>query len=508
MTSIRAGAAAWTQYDNDNPGRTLPDLYSLRWAMYSGSLFDDLNLWSDLMRDWRVYANTSYLYKHVPAVVNFYATTVYQGDLSTDGKPLPDGTRGAIPIDPQVSTDAEAQQLLRAISELWNAWNWRQGMAIRPTIGAALGDCYTELYDDIDRGFVYPVTIWPGYVTELTLDAVGNVKAYTLEYQVTEVDAKGKLTETYTFTKKVDKEAFRYFKDGRPWAFAGIGPAVQPNPYGFVPMVADRHTVNPFSERGMAAADSAMQGLLQLNSLLSHGRDLQHKVFNAPIVIRSGQSMTPSNPNIDLSGPVGNQTADENARAMAETLNYWQGDKDAGIQQPQADVAGMLAMIEFIRDGILAENPEASFFRELRNMSQVTAPGAERLLGDAAARCRKARAGYDAGSIKAFQMAIAMLGWRAHQRVGIGWQGPLTKRQQVFLPYDLASYKAGLMDFGISDRPVILPTETERIDLLARTAELGQWGLTQLGKSTAEITMILNDQARHDLLAGDLAPLV
>lgn len=502
MTSIRAGAAAWTQYDNDLSGRTLDDLYALRWALYSGDLFADLNRWSPLMRDRRIYANTKLLYKHSGAAVDFYAMTVYQGDLSTDGRQLADGTKGAIPIDPQVPTEADERALWTAFGELVNGWNLKQSMSTQPMIAAALGDCPTELFDDIQRGFVYPIPIWPGFVKDIALDAVDNVKAYTLEYQVTETDAKGKATETYTFTKKVDKEAFRYFKNDRPFAYPAIGDAVQPNPYGFVPMTWDRHKINPFDVRGIAATDSTQQALLDLNSFLSHGRDFQQKAFAAPVVIRSASSMKPSSPSIDTSLPTGG-SADENARALAETTNWWQGDKDAGIAQATFDVGDTMAMIEFVRDGILAENPEASFFRELREMSQVTAPGAERLLGDAAARCRRARANHDTQTTKRIQMAISMMGMRAHQRNTPGWSGTLTKRQQAFAAYDLDSYQRGVLDFGISDRPVILPTEAERIDLIDQTSRLGSWALGQLGKDDAEIKQILTDQQRDALVIGD-----
>ncbi len=228
--------------------------YLERWAWYSGTMFQDLSRHSRLLGDPRVYAQTSLLFKHVASVVDFYATTVYQGDLSTDGEPLPDGTRGAIPIDPQVERDEDAEQLRQGIAELWSAWNWRQNMTLRPMFVAALGDGLTELVDDLPRGIVYPSMVRPWHVPDIEIDFVGNVKAYAIEYDLTDTRDNGQ-TETYRFRKEVDKEEFRYFKNGKPFDDPERhGNAVQLNPYGFVPAIWDRHRPG-WGERGVAATD-------------------------------------------------------------------------------------------------------------------------------------------------------------------------------------------------------------------------------------------------------------
>jgi hypothetical protein len=91
------------------------------------------------------------------------------------------------------------------------------------------------------------------------------------------------------------------------------------------------------------------------------------------------------------------------------------------------------------------------------------------LLGDAVAKCRRARTGYDANTVKLFQMGISMCAFRVNAG---DWGTKLTKRQQVFKDFTLDSYKAGDIDFGISDRPVVLPTESERVQLIAQKENL------------------------------------
>src|SRR5690606_22060601 len=167
------------------------------------------------------------LWKHVEAVVDFYAATVYQGTLSTDGKPLSDGNLSAIPIEPQTPGKKWDNDLRKALGELWAAWNWQQQKSFRPMYTAAFGDCLTELVDDTDRRFIYPQVIWPGYVKEIELDYVGNVRRYVLEYRTHEKRTDGTIN-SYLYRKEVDKETFRYFRDGQPYDQYGTG-SVVPN---------------------------------------------------------------------------------------------------------------------------------------------------------------------------------------------------------------------------------------------------------------------------------------
>jgi hypothetical protein len=483
VSALRAGREAWREHGG-TPERRQAERYEERWALYAGEAFER-SLRTAPHRDPRVYANTRLLWKHVEGVVDFYATTVYQGDLSTDGEPLADGSRGAIPIDARLA-GGKREALTRALAALWTGWNWRQNMTLRPMYGAALGDVLTELIDDPARGFVYPGVVWPGYVVEIELDHVGNIERYALEYRVREERPGGRGDE-YRYRKEVDREAFRYYRDGRPWAVAGRGSVVR-NPYGFVPAVWDRHKVT-WGERGASAFEGTLRALLEVNSVLSHGIDFQRKAFAAPIIVK-GQISAPGQTQVALAKPPA--SAEEGAR-LAEVTHWLQGGEGAGIEQPVFDVGQTLALLEFVRQGILAENPEASFYHELRQMQQVTAPGAERLLGDAVSRCRRARAGYDTGTIKLLQMAISMCGMRAN---GGDWGRRLTRRQEAFRPYTLASYGRGELDFTIGDRPVVMATEQERLDLIAQKERLRTgWALREAGLSQGEIATIERERS-------------
>src|SRR5690606_28484156 len=215
-TGLAAGKDSWNKYGINSTDRAMMTLYSDRWAWYMGTIFNEAWKKSPYRTDVRVYQSVSLLLKHVEAVVDFYVSTVYQGSLSTDGTILPDGTEGAIPIDPQVPTTADEENLRIALGEIFNGWNWKQNMLQRPMFTAALGDCLTELIDDVEAGFVYPSIVWPGYVKEIELDYVQNVKYYAVEWPVFEKTEAGG-TEYYLYRREVDGESFRYYKNGRPF---------------------------------------------------------------------------------------------------------------------------------------------------------------------------------------------------------------------------------------------------------------------------------------------------
>jgi len=505
-TAYSAGVHAWQHGPIPLEIDVLQARYQEKWQIYTGELFESILRHNPYREDPSIYQNTKLLWKPVEAIVDFYAGVIYQGPLSTDGKPMPDGTRGAIPIDPQVpepnipetvdgdearSETPNGDRLRRAIAELWSAWNWQQQMSLRPMYGAALGDCLTELVDDTDRRFVYPQVVWPGYVKEIELDYVGNVQAYTLEYRVEEKQPNGSM-KSHLFRKEVTKEDFRYFRDDQPHDEYGEG-AVVANVYSFVPAVWDRHRIAaPGHVRGKAATDGTRQALLQLNSIFSHAFDFQRKAFWLPPLMAGGGKTGGGSRQVDVTGP-------PTGFNLAETFNYVPVPEGASLLQPTIDIGQTREMLADLREGILSENPEASFYQQMRQMQQVTAPGAERLMGDVKNRVDLARAGYDAGSVKLFQMALSMCGFRANgptwKRDASGRSRPLNRRQMAFLPYDLESFDRGELDLAILPRPIVIPTETERLEVIAMKEALSSsYGLEEAGLNPDQIASIMQER--------------
>lgn len=472
-----AAIDAWRGYE----GSTVPlsagtrdERYAAYWSLVDGSAFIQVaGQRKGVFRDQRVYRNTRLVYQHPSLVQEFYEAHTYMGQLATNGRRLPDGSPGAIPIDPQTAArpgdtaEATDQQLLDAISQWWTRVNWQDGMSIRPGYVSILGDGLTELIDDPERHAVWPQFVWPGYVTDIELDLVGNVIAYTVEHRAAKDFGKG--LEHFTFKRIMTKETFSYFRDGQPWNAYGDGAVVE-NPYTFLPAVWDRYKKSPHGVRGISAIANTRQALYEFNSFFSHASDYQRKGFGAPFLIKGSMGASAQ----QVVGP----TRQTDPAAWAEQLDFKEVSPTGGIEAIQFDIGQAMAMLEMLKAGILEMNPEANFYPQLRQMTTLTGPGAERALGDAVAREKLFRSRMDVQTVKLQQMAVAISGWRLQNKA---WENP-TPRDEVFRPFNLESYAAGLLDHVILDRPVIPETLGERIDTIARIESLqSDWGLSELG---------------------------
>lgn len=499
--------------------------YAERYALYRGELFIDAWRTNPYKDDPRVYKNISLLWNHTRRVVDFYATITYQGQLSAEPNSgaipiVPDKTlTGAATDDDDVATDSnQVGTLMTAIDMLWQKWNWQKQMSIRPRLGAMLGDVLTELVDDPDYQFVYPKAIWPGYVKAIELDYVGNVRAYTLEYDITERHANGS-TETYTYRKEVTEEDYRYFKDDKPFTDTsddGHGDAVQPNPYGFVPAVWDRHTDDGLGVRGEAATDASRQALFGMNSLFSHSRDFQHKAFFAPIIVtgaisrRNQRRINLTEPEFDPETATSEEIDAHYRRtvgrtegsAMAQQLKFLQGGENAKIQQAQFNIGQTIEQLNLMKDGILATHPEAQFFDKLADAANVTGPGADRIILPVKGLVEHARSGYDSNTVHIIQMGISMCGYRANNG-DWGEAGALSRSRQVFLPYDLGSYSREEMAFTVGPREIVIPGKLEQLELVTGIESLqSPWGLEKMGVTDKkEQAAILNARAERFAMA-------
>lgn len=488
MSSTRAAVGAWRDAEPEPP-HGYAGRYELLWEFWSGTWRADPAIRRLRRTEPRVYENTMLVYNIARAVVRLYAQHVYMGDLSTNGEPLPDGTRGAIPIDPQTGNAADDKAILTACGELFNIWNWRQHMSLRPKFAAILGDCLTELVDDPERGVVLPRTVWPGYVTDLELDLVGNVKRYAIEYPVAvdEGDRFGQHVpaESYVYRKEVDGDAFRYYKDGKPFAYPDIGASEEPNPYGFVPAVWDRHEI-VWGDRGMGAFEPAVQALRAVNSTFSHAIDYQRKQFSAPVGVK-GQpgSLRRGGQTIIMPGAAADPpiTLDGRRDSIAQTLNLLPLDDNGGFESVTFDVGKTVDLMAFVRDSLTAEFPEATYGQEILKMTQVTGPGVERALGPVVGLVKQARANHDPQTVKLLQMAVAIMGYRlANGDYPAEVIAARPARYAPFRTFDLSSYGQGRLDFGIPDREVIPETLDERIQRLLAIETLSDpWSKEQAG---------------------------
>lgn len=467
-----AGYRAFRDYGQGETATDRIDRYQTLWAFWAGEWRADAAIRSQRRSDPRLYENTRLLWNIARSTVRLYAQTVYQGALSTDGKPLPDGSRGAIPIDPQTGSEATDDALLAAAAEFWSMTRWRQHMSLAPKYSAILGDVLIELVDDVARGRVDPEHVWPGHVVALELDLVGNVKAYAVEKPITIAasTAFGRQTsaDRYVFRKEVDGETFRYYRDGKPAAFPALGiqRAVEENPYGFVPAVWCRHEL-VFGDRGLGAFEPALNVLREQNSVLSHALDFSRKKFAAPIGVIG--AALPRRGALTMPRIAGTGDPVLDAEQAAETHGLLPMNEQGRFVTVDFDVGRTGELLDRMDDRLLAEFPEALFFQELLKMTQLTAPGVERAMGPIIGNVRQARANHDPQTVKLHQMVLAMMGWRLNngdypEAIVAARPG----RYEQFRPFDLDSYGRGLLDMEIAERPVIPETADEIVDRLVK----------------------------------------
>lgn len=419
--------------------------YDYLWHWYNGTVFDSLATWARYKGDYGLYRHIRAIHNPVERLVDFYAGSLYPGVLTEDAQRLPDGTPLAIPLAEDIDP-----QLRAAVGQLWQWNNFQEQLSIVGTYGAALGDCAVEIVDDVEGGKIEWVVRWPGVVTDLDLDNRGNVRMVEMEWDYAEGD------NTYTYTKVMTKEAISTYRDGVPFEYDGV-PAEQPNPYGFVPFVWIRHK-NIGGDHGKPALRSAaIPKLDEVNGLASHLIDREHQLLSAPVMF-AGEGVSRLGQDKTKAAATHEQTRPTGGREELAILTAASGGQVATIDLPEGEV---LAHIETLLAAVEKDHPELTLYQELRQMSQVTGPAAERLVGDALIPLQRARAGYDNQLVKLFQMSVAIGGWRAQAGAG-GW-ARRTRQQQPFAAFDLESYVTGDLDLSIMPRPLLPETANERV---------------------------------------------
>ena len=427
--------------------------YALLWAYYVNDVFEDIRAWASYRSQYKLYRDIRSLYNPTARLVDYYAGAIYPGVLSVDASRLPDGTPLAIPL-----ADDTPEELKTAIAQFWRWSNWQSSKNVFVRYGAITGDVLVEVQDEVDRGKVTANVVWPSLVTWLDLDTSGNVKAYVLEYFANDDDGR-----KYVYRKEVDSESFRTYKDGRPFDYTGAGSEYD-NPYGFVPAVWAKHK-DDGGNGGVPAIGKTIAKLDHLNALASHIDDQVHKIIGAPAVLWTDggvQNIIGAGKQQKRPGTTGDDFS-ELSNSDRESLLLFKGPAGGKVDSLAGNLPldQVMAIVERHLQEIEADHPELGLYKELRGMSQLTGPAAQRVMGDVGSLVAESAANYDRASIALFQMATAIGGWRANA----GDWGSLSRQQRVFLPFDLASYAAGDLDFSILARPLIPSTRREELEL-------------------------------------------
>lgn len=503
--AARAAIAAWR-----GPQQGVVDADGIRarlnllWAYYDNSVFDSIAAWANYRTNYVLYRNIRSIYNPTRRLVNFYVAQVYPGVLSEDATKLPDGVAIAIPF----SEDTD-DKLKLAVAQFWQWSNWQSGNKLMVRYGGATGSCLVELVDSVERGKITTAVRWPGLLADrakddgpsLILDDVGNVKFYALEYQAT--DEKG---ETYTYRKEVSQEAFTEYRDDKVIS-------EEENPYGFVPAVWCKHIdegwgVDGEGVYGAPAISGSIGKIDELNGIASHAHDHIDALVDSPGIISSdggvGKIGEQANAIKVARTPATDEFATTGATSAMRTLRrlLLKAPKGAswvpltGNLQPEQVIPAMDHLLLEIEHDF----PELGMYQELRKMSEVTGPGAARMMGDVYSRVLEVSSNYDTQSIKLFQMAAAIGGFRYRENRE-GWR-LRTEAQAKFAPFDLDSYARGDLNMAIMPRPLIPMTEDDSLTLTGKrlaNAKAAQ-GIFNDGK-VLELAGVSDEDERAEILA-------
>lgn len=459
------------------------DRYRHLWMIYDGTAFDDQFQWAQYRRAFGLYRAIRQVWDHAHQLVEFYATHVYSGSLAMDGLVLPDGVDNAVPLAP--GTDAT---LAAAIAQLWVWWNWQEMMTIIPRYAAALGELLVEINDDPRRGKVLINPVWPSYVKDITLDESGNVIAYEIAYNVRDP----KTYETFQYRRKVDKDYFTTYKDDEPFDYAAepLPPGTVPygeyvvgsgegefadeedgaqieNPYGFCPAVWYRHH-RLLGVRGEPAIWATQAQMDEANQLFAHLLDKAHVSLEAPILVAG--NVQPNALQRALNNMVGavkrtfTEDLGSDPVSERETFAILEGPAGTKVETIEIEISEAVQALDRIIASIEKKCPEVTFYQQLRNMTQLTGPAANRLLGDVDRKVRSIAAGYDRSTVKLLQMGISVAAYRLNEGAE-GW-AKRDDQQQKFANYDETSYDKGDLDFDIMPRSVVPSGPRDRYELL------------------------------------------
>lgn len=434
--------------------------YMLNWGYHDGTAFSALEEWARYKDDHNLPWSIRQVDNLIHKLNSFWYLHVYSGTLSEDGLPLPNGMQNAIPIDWGENEEA----LAPAIAQLNRWWGWVDQVRVAALWTTVLGECMVELNVDFDRRKVLAEIVWPGYIHDLRLDHSGNVKSYTKEYLAFDPDANGGIGEEYLYTRKVDTKKIRTFKNGEPHGYDGQ-PASVDNAYGFVPATWWRFW-NVGGAHGEPALWGAQAAYDELMGLFSLWNDRLRLVADSPLIVTG--NLTPGSVQ-DAMDEFYEFEQERPVDAQPIPITRWkllQVQGDAAIRGVEMNLNQVKDSIEKIKEGILDVLPEVRFQEMLREMRQLTGPGAERAMLDVATRYRTVGAGMDRQVKKLYQMGVSMAAF--HLKDG-SWQESadrqderMSRAQEVFAPFDLTSFDEGGLSFNILPRDLVPETDEER----------------------------------------------
>jgi hypothetical protein len=490
--SLTTLSAAWyNEYAHVPTRESGWDVYDARLSRYAlyesylnGTVYKSINAQAQMLKAANgLYRRIRNIYNPVGRQNKLLTAYIYGGNIDPENL-----TTGALPI----KTDNPA--LYPALRNLlnWSRWSRQKSMYVR--YGASLGDVFIKVNDDRVAQKVRMEVLHPAKIREMETDASGNITRVIIEYEVDEPLDLSTLKpgarafaeqqrKSYLYTETIDKEWFRTYKDGEPFAYytdmQGRQVTEWENEYGFVPLVKCSH-----ADIGlMYGANAWYESMGKINEINDAASLLNDNLRKSTVPLLQALGMSKADGlQFESTGKDELQilyAPGEGARFDPITL--------------QIDVGGALENIEKMLGELERDMPELALQRIRESGSQMTAPGVRAGYADAFTRIEEAQGAYDEALVRAMQMGVTIGGYN---------------RYEGFERFNLASYPAGALEMTIKPRPIIGDSlsKTERITALGtldnRPPAVQRLMLQELDYDEPTINAVLADseeRARQEL---------
>ena len=423
--------------------------YRLFWSLYSNTLFQRASRWAESVKESRdLYGFVRNLQSPAYRLGEFWASHLMGGPLDPkagDGKDAP----SALPIV------TENDAIREAIALLWEVSNWQANKEVYTSYGAILGDTALAVVDDPAREQVYLRVVHPAMLAHVDRDVFGNVKGYIIverrddpEWEPSQGGTPNEvLYREYCQRDESDPEIVHYLttkgESNEPYDWRDY-PAGTPDSarvggewierYGFVPLVVVNHR-----DRGAGWGWSeylpSLSRFYEVDNLASILADQIAKVVQSPQLLTGITA-----DEVEAFGAARERLDwpflhTENVQAGAMPLA---GNLD--IAGAAAYIASMVADIERMHPELRADEAGADASGVSRRIAR------ERIEATVIQR----RAGYDAGLVRAHQMALSIGAMR---------------RYKGFEKFPaMGGFEKGLFDHSIGPRPVFALAAAERLE--------------------------------------------
>ena len=431
--------------------------YSL---FYHNKVFTQLERYrTQHLKERGLYRHTRPLYNPVFRLVELEAAKAYGGALDWD-----DFSGGAIPL--QNADD----RIVEAVRQVMKWSNWGQRKTLYARNGSRFGDAVINVTTDFFSQKVRLELLHPGVVREIETGPTGFVKRAMIEYERQEPGED----RPWLYRLEIDEDSFATFRDGEPYAFhadpfGNLEPA-WPNPYGFVPLITSQSL--DFGERwGGTSFHASTEKIEEANDLASILHDQIRKAVTAPWFMPGLTSLSQLKEETASAG-------DDEASAEVErsSVPVILAPKEARAEPLVApiNIADSLKTLDRLLEEIEDEIPQLSLNRMRKQGENLTYPGVVTAYDDAISRIQEFRSNMDGGLLRALQMAISIGAYH---------------RFEGFRPFSLDSYRQGLLDFQIAERPVIRDSLSKRdqIELHAQAGAPDEWTWKLLDHTDEEI---------------------